>query len=50
MKVVNPLLTGNLKKYRSIPAATVAMAMFKQSLINKDGVFIHPSGQIKQIA
>lgn len=49
-KVINPLLLGGLKKYRSIPAKTVAMAMYKQSLIKREGVFIHPSEQIKQIA
>lgn len=50
MKVINPLLMGPLKKYRSIPAYTVAMAMFKQSLKNKEGVFIYPSDQIKKLA
>jgi uncharacterized protein YbjT (DUF2867 family) len=50
MKVINPLLIGGLKKYRSIPAQTVAIAMFKQSLINKTGVFIHPSDKIKQLS
>jgi len=50
MKLIDPILKGSLKKYRSIPAATVAMAMFKRSLINKEGTFIHPSDQIKQIA
>jgi uncharacterized protein YbjT (DUF2867 family) len=49
MKVINPLLIGNLKKYRSIPAATVAMAMYKQSLKNKEGSFIYPSDKIKQL-
>jgi len=50
MRVLNPLLFGSLKKYRSIPAYTVAMAMFKQSLKNQDGVFTYPSDQIKKIA
>ena len=50
MKAIDPLLWGNLKNYRSIMATTVAMAMFKQSLINKEGVFIHPSDKIKQLA
>jgi uncharacterized protein YbjT (DUF2867 family) len=49
MKVINPLLIGNLKKYRSIPAATVAMAMYKQSLKNEEGSFIYPSDKIKQL-
>jgi uncharacterized protein YbjT (DUF2867 family) len=50
MRIINPLLIGGLKKYRSIPAATVAMAMYKQSLQNRGGVFTHPSDQIKQLA
>jgi uncharacterized protein YbjT (DUF2867 family) len=50
MKIINPLLVGSLKNYRSIPAKTVAMAMYKQSLIKQDGVFIHPSYKIKELA
>jgi len=50
MAIINPLLFGSLKKYRSIPAQTVAMAMFKESIKNDEGIFIHPSDQIKQIA
>jgi len=50
MKLINPLLIGGLKKYRSIPATTVAMAMYKQSLKNEEGVFIYPSDQIKQLS
>ncbi len=49
-KIINPLLIGGLKKYRSIPGATVARAMFKQSLNKDEGVFIHPSDHIKQLA
>jgi len=50
MKAIGPLLIGSLKKYRSIPAQTVAMAMFKQSIKNEEGVFTHPSDHIKQLA
>jgi uncharacterized protein YbjT (DUF2867 family) len=50
MKLLNPLLIGSWKKYWSIPASTVAMAMFKQSLINRGGVQIHLSDKIKQLA
>jgi uncharacterized protein YbjT (DUF2867 family) len=50
MAIFNPLLIGGLKKYRSIPAQTVAKAMYKESINNDEGVFIHPSDQIKQIA
>jgi uncharacterized protein YbjT (DUF2867 family) len=50
MKLIDPLLFGSLRKYRSIPAQTIAMAMFKESINNKEGIFIHPSDNIKQIA
>jgi len=50
MKVIDPLLAGKLKKYQSIPAATVARAMYKQSLNQDEGLFIHPSDHIKQLA
>jgi uncharacterized protein YbjT (DUF2867 family) len=50
MKVIDPLLIGGLKKYRSIAAITVATAMYKQSLNQEEGVFIHPSDHIKQLA
>ena len=50
MKIIDPLLIGGLKKYRSIPAATVANAMYNESLINQAGIFIHPSDKIKQLA
>ena len=49
-KLIDPLLIGTLRKYRSIPAATVASAMYKQSLINRKGVFMHLSDEIKEIA
>ena len=50
MTIINPLLIGGLKKYRSIPSQTVANAMYNESLKNDEGVFIHPSDNIKQIA
>jgi uncharacterized protein YbjT (DUF2867 family) len=49
IKFIDLLLIGGLKKYRSIPAATVARAMYKQSLKNEDGIFIHSSDNIKQL-
>lgn len=49
-KVIDPLLIGSLKKYRSIPAETVAMAMYKQSTKNEVGVFVYPSDIIKQLS
>ena len=50
MKVIDPLLFGTLRKYRSIAAKIVAQAMFNKSLINNKGVFIYPSDIIKQLA
>ncbi|MDT3403643.1 NAD-dependent epimerase/dehydratase family protein [Mucilaginibacter terrae] len=50
MKLIDPLLFGSFKKYVSIPAATVARAMYKQSLKTEEGVFVHPSHHIKQLA
>ena len=49
-KVIDPLLIGSLEKYRSIPAETVAMAMYKQSTKNEVGVFVYPSNVIKQLS
>jgi uncharacterized protein YbjT (DUF2867 family) len=50
MKILDPILIGTLKKYRSIPAATVASAMFKQSINNQRGIFIHLSDEIQQLS
>jgi uncharacterized protein YbjT (DUF2867 family) len=50
MNVINPLLIGSLKKYRSIPAQTVAQAMFNESLKNEAGTFVHSSDKIKELA
>ena len=50
MKILDPLLIGGLKKYRSIPAETVAKAMYKQSLKTEEGIFVHLSERIKQLA
>lgn len=48
-KVIDPLLMGGLKKYKSIPAATVANAMYKKSLEGAKGTFIHTTDKIKTI-
>ncbi|HTD41896.1 MAG TPA: oxidoreductase [Mucilaginibacter sp.] len=50
MKVIDPLLIGGLKKYRSIPAETVAQAMFNESTKKQEGVFMHTSDKIKLLA
>ena len=49
-KIIDPLLFGGLKKYRSIKAATVAQAMYKQSIKTDTGTFIYESDKIKQLA
>jgi uncharacterized protein YbjT (DUF2867 family) len=50
MKIINPLLMGGLKKYQSIDGATVAKAMFNQSLKDKKGVFVYTAERIKKRA
>ncbi len=50
MKIIDPLLIGGLKKYKSIAANTVAMAMYNTSLIREEGVFVHPSNHIERLA
>jgi len=50
MKVIDVLLIGSLKKYRSIAARTVAQAMYNQSLKNINGVHTYPSDIIKELA
>ena len=49
MKVIDPLLIGSLKKYRSIAAEDVAKAMINESIKNKKGIFVHQSDQIKEL-
>jgi uncharacterized protein YbjT (DUF2867 family) len=48
-KVIDPLLIGRLKKYRSIKGETVALAMFKKSLESATGTFIYTSDKIHTI-
>ena len=48
-KIIDPLLFGGLKKYRSIKAKTVAAAMYKQSIKTNTGLFIYESDKIKQL-
>jgi len=49
-KLINPLLIGPFKKYRSIEAETVARVMFNQSLKDLKGTFIYPSIKIQKLA
>ena len=46
IKVIDPLLFGSLKKYKSIPAMAVARFMYKQSLKTERGVFVHTSDKM----
>ena len=48
--LIDPLLIGPLKKYRSIKAADVAKVMLNQSIQNLQGSFIYPSIQIQELA
>lgn len=48
--VLNPLLVGPIKKYRSIKAETVASFILKQSLKDLKGIFTYPSIQIQELA
>lgn len=49
IKVVDPILIGSLKKYRSINASTVANAMFRKSLSGESGTFTYTTDKIKEI-
>lgn len=50
MRILNPLLIGGLRKYRSIRIENVALAMLKKSLKAEKGVFIYLSDQIQAIS
>lgn len=49
-KLIEPLLFGALKKYKSIPAVKVASAMYKQSMQTNTGLFIYESDKIKELS
>jgi len=50
MHLINPLLIGKWKKYRSIKADAVAKVMLAQSLNHQKGIFIHPSDHIQALS
>ncbi|MNY43256.1 hypothetical protein D3C86_1782010 [compost metagenome] len=50
MRLLNPLLIGPLKKYRSIRIEKVASAMLKQSLKQHSGIFTYNSDEIEKLA
>ena len=49
-RLIDPLLIGPLKKYRSIKAADVARVMLNQSIKDLKGTFTYPSIQIQDLA
>lgn len=49
-KLIDPLLIGPLKQFRSIKADSLARAMLNQSLKGLRGTFIYPSIQIQELA
>ena len=46
MRVINPLLFGSLKKYRSIKVGIVAEAMLQQAKEATSGIHIYQSDEI----
>jgi len=49
-KIINPIMLGSLRKYRSIDVADVAKAMVHQSLQNLTGIHCYESDEIQRIA
>ncbi len=49
-KVLNPLMLGGLRKYRSIEVRNLAAAMILQSLKDNEGVYYYPSDEIQKIS
>ncbi|WP_069660041.1 NAD(P)H-binding protein [Arcticibacter eurypsychrophilus] len=49
MRLINPILLGPLKNYRSIKVETIANAMVIQTLKNLEGTFTYPSDKIKEL-
>lgn len=50
MQVVNPILIGKWRKYRSINVENVARAMVRASLEDYPGVYIHESDEIQKMS
>lgn len=50
MRFINPLLTGKLKKFRSIEAGKVAAAMLNQAHRNLKGIFVYSSDKIQKLS
>jgi len=49
-KLLNNLLIGKLKNYKSIQASTVAQAMVQQTLSQQKGIYIYLTEDIKNLA
>lgn len=47
LAVINPLLIGRWKRYRSIPAATVACAMYRAAQRDITGIHIHYADEMR---
>jgi uncharacterized protein YbjT (DUF2867 family) len=50
MRLIDSIMLGPLRKYRSIAATTVSKAMLNQSLKSLKGIFIYPSIEIQKLA
>ena len=50
MSVLNPLMIGELKQYRSIKIEAVASAMIKQALKAQQGIFTYTSDEIQALS
>lgn len=50
MRIINPLLLGKWKNYRSIKVADIASAMIKMSFEINSGIFVYPTEKIKTLA
>jgi uncharacterized protein YbjT (DUF2867 family) len=50
MSILNPLLIGKLKRYKSIDADIVAKTMLNQSLQDITGIQVYESDQIRELA
>jgi uncharacterized protein YbjT (DUF2867 family) len=50
MKVMNPLLIGSLKNYKSIRASDIAKALVNSAIIQKSGTTVYLSDEIKKLA
>lgn len=50
MRLINPILVGGLRKYRSIKIEKVAAAMLYQAEKEPKGIHIYPSDEIEQLS